>query len=170
MKNKIYIIEGPDGTGKSTLANKIAEETKGHILHASYDKNWNIEKYHFDLIDVAFRLSKYQSVVLDRWAISEFVYGTVFRGGPSYDTAGLIEDSMDDKIVWIYCENEDAVKNHLANSKKRKEMFDDMTKVVEEFDDYVEYSSNNWLQIPWIKYNYNYNWINIDEFVKEVTR
>lgn len=166
--NKIYIIEGADGTGKSTLANKIAEETKGHILHCSYNKDWNIKEYHKDVIESARKLLKYQSVVIDRWAVSEFVYGTVFRDGPSYDTSALIESQFNKDVVWIYCDNEDAIKNHKSNSKKRKEMFDDMTHVVEEYDDYITFTQNNWLGIPWIRYNFN--WIDINEFVKEIIK
>ena len=97
---------GENGTGKTTLANKIAEETKGHVLHCSYNKDWNIEQYHIDIMETAQKLVKYQDVVIDRWAMDEFVYGTVFRGGPSYDTSALIEKYHDDNIVYIYCENE----------------------------------------------------------------
>lgn len=166
--NKIYLLTGCDGTGKTTLANKIAEETKGHVLHCSYDKDWNIEQYHTDVMETAQKLAKYQDVVIDRWAMDEFVYGTVLRGGPSYDTSALIEKYHSDNIVYIYCENENTVENHKANSKKREEMFEDMNGVSEEFEDYIQFTSNNWLGIPWVRYNYN--WIDIDEFTKGITK
>ena len=121
--NKIYILEGPDGTGKSTLASEIVEQIKGHVSHCSYDKSWNIEEYHRSIIEVARKLAQYQPVVIDRWAPSEFVYGTVFRNNVSYNTSNLIERFFDDNIVWIYCRNDDAVKNHKKNIKTRNEMF-----------------------------------------------
>jgi thymidylate kinase len=165
----IYILEGPDGTGKSTLAAAIAEKTKGHILHSTFNKDWDIEEYHTEIMEAAIDLNRYQDVVIDRWAPSEFVYGKVFRGKPSYDSSILVEEYFGQHdITWIYCRNDNAVENHLNNKKNRKEMFDDMTKVVEEFDDYVSYTSNNWIKLPWITYDFDK--VDIDNFVKEITK
>lgn len=163
---KLYILEGADGTGKSTLANAIAEETKGHVLHCSYDKTWNIEDYHCLVMKSAKELVNYQSVVIDRWAPSEYVYGHVFRGKPSYDTSLIIEKFISKDMVWIYCKSDDAVENHKKNINIRDEMFDDMTKVTKEFDEYVHYTSNNWVHIPWVEYDFDK--VNMKSFVKEI--
>lgn len=166
--NKIICITGCDGTGKSTLAQEIAKVTKGHILHCSYNKDWDMQQYHTDIMEAAKKLVKYQDVIIDRFAVDEFVYGTVFRGGPSYDTSALIEKHHGDDVVYIYCENENYIENHLKNKEKREEMFDSMDGVVEEYEDYINFSSNNWLGIPWVRYNYN--WVDINDFVKEIIK
>lgn len=162
----IYLLEGPDGVGKTTLAKEIASQKGAHIIHSSYNKYWDIKKYHEMIIKQALDFNeKGIPVVLDRWVVSEFVYGTVFRGGPSYDTSALLEKYID-KITPIYCWNENAVENHLKNRQDRIEMFESMADIVKEFEDYINFTSNNWLNIPWV--HYNYNQIDVKEFVKEL--
>lgn len=163
----IYILEGVDGTGKTTLAEALAAKTKGHILHSSYDKEWNMEQYHTDIIESAIILAQYQPVIIDRWAPSEFVYGQVFRGGSSYDTGKLIEDFFESIQYWIYCRSDNAVENHLKNKEQRIEMYEDMAKTIDSFDDYVQYTSHNWVHIPWKEYDFSK--VNIKEFVESIT-
>lgn len=163
---KIYILEGPDGTGKSTLANAIAEQTKGHVLHCSYDKNWNIQRYHAEIMNAAVSLSQYQDVVIDRWAPSEWVYGNVFREEASYDVFRFIESyNIIPNLTWIMCRNDNAAINHLKNSEIRDEMFNDMTDVVANFTLFKHDTSDI---IDWIEYDFDK--VNMNEFVKELTK
>lgn len=164
---KIIILEGIDGAGKTTLAREIADKTKGHILHATFNKNFDMEEYHTDLIETAIVLSQYQTVVIDRWAPSEFVYAKVFRDGASYDTGKLIEDYFEKVSHWVYCRSDDAVENHLRNKEQRVEMFEDMSDIIDEFDDYVQYTSTNWIHIPWKTYDFAK--VNMKEFVESIT-
>lgn len=160
----IFLLEGVDGVGKSTLANEIAKQTKGHILHASYNPNWNIEAYHIDLIMSAGRLAVYQPVVIDRWAPSEFVYGSVFRGKPSYDVTAILDEFGDDlDMRFIYCRNDNAVKNHTKHLKERKEMFDDISQAILVFDEFIRQDKQ---KREWITYDYDK--CNMQEFVKEL--
>lgn len=157
---KIYILEGPDGTGKSTLAKALQKKTKGHLLHLTYNPDWDMDRY-YEAMSIAIRqLSYFQDVIVDRWAVSEIIYGGVYRGGTAVNTQQLI-DRFKDESVWIYCWNENAVKNHLKNKKERKEMYEDMTDVVNMFEGYMLTSD-----LPWKKYNYNH--MNKDEFVREI--
>lgn len=165
--NPIYILEGIDGSGKTTLANAIAAKTKGHILHSSFNKKWDIEEYHTDIIESALILAQYQPVIIDRWAPSEFVYSTVFRDGVSYDTGQLIEEYFNNIKYWIYCRSDNAVENHLKNKTERIEMFEDMADVIDCFDEYVQYTKNNWIHIPWKEYDFEK--LNIKEFVESIT-
>lgn len=158
----IYIVEGPDGVGKSTLANEIAQQTGASILHCSYDKEWDMQKYQMEMFKIAKQLNKYKDVVIDRWAPSEFVYGNVFREGPSYDVMGYLWELDDSNIKWIYCRNDNAVENHLKHKENRIEMFEDMSKVVEEFHKFVE--DTNFLN--WKVYDFDK--VNRKKFVKEL--
>ena len=158
--NKIIVLEGADGTGKSTLANILTTRTKGHIFHCSWDKDWNIEDYHESIMEAAIELSNWQTVVIDRWALSELVYGNVFRNGPSYDVRELM-DQYRDKITWVYCHNDNTVLNHIKNAKNREEMFDSMKDIVKEFDKFINKSN-----LPWIKYNFNKS--NINKVVEDI--
>lgn len=156
----IYIIEGADGTGKTTLAEAIQRETKGHLLHLTFNKDWTMEQYYSAVFRAVWDLAEYQDVVIDRWIPSEIVYGHVFRDGPSFDTSNLL-NIFGDRAKWVYCWNENAVENHLKNKEVRPEMFDDMKHVVEAFGTYVEGSG-----LPWKLYNYNH--METNNFVKEL--
>ena len=169
MRNKLYIVEGADGTGKSTLCNAIREKTKGHLLHGSYKSDWNIKKYHGDMLESANLLFKYQSTIFDRWSVSEEVYSNAFRGGSNYSADDFMINMFADygainfsDVVFIYCENENTIKNHKENVKNRPEMFDDMTKVVHEYDKYLDTTNIKWNR-------YDFNKINMEEFVGEIT-
>jgi len=156
----IWVLEGPDGVGKSTLANEIAKQKDAHIIHCSFKKSWDIKAYHSKIMQHAIALNKSGiNVVLDRWAPSEQVYGDVFRGGPKYGVITLIKHLKNEDMVWIYCKNADVVKNHLENSKRRYEMFDSMEKVVLGFDTFVE-------ETPSLNWNiYDFNKTTKEEFV-----
>jgi len=161
----IFCLEGPDGTGKSTLAQRLANEVKGSIIHAYYKKDWNMKNYHESIIKAASLLSDFNPVILDRWAPSEHVYAKVFREGESYNTKTLI-NKWKDKIVWIYCRNDNAVANHLKNKEVRNEMFLDMTRVVKEFDQYVKSTPElNWLIFDFDKIDTNEFLLYVDGYV-----
>jgi len=166
-KHRLYILEGADGTGKSTLANALLEKTKGHLLHGSWHKDWDIAQYHAAMINAAARLLDFQDVVIDRWAVSENVYANAFRGGSKYFNADeFMEFTMkacDIKdVTFIYCENENTIKNHKANMKLRSEMFDDMTPVVAEYEKYLESTKYKWNR-------YNFDKLDMNEFVEGIT-
>lgn len=148
----IYILEGPDGVGKSTLARAIADKSKGHILHCSWAPGWgDMRIYFLKILQAAQSLDWYQDVVIDRWAPSEKVYGEVFRGGAQFDTVRFILDNAPrEGVKWVICRHPNAVENHLKHKEERDEMFDDMTKIVDGFDKFVEDTSF----LKWIEYDY----------------
>lgn len=100
MKNKhIIIFEGLDGTGKSTIAKKLAEELglqyfKNHMEHKALEQEVDCYKamlYMQAPITLAFLSQcsfKENGIILDRFTPSEFAYGHALRGG------------TDNKIIW----------------------------------------------------------------------
>lgn len=159
----IYIIEGPDGTGKTTLANRLAAETSGSVLHGSFDPSWDMNAYLTTMMSCARLISGYKPVIIDRWCVSEIVYGTVFRKKrlASMSEALIKEAAGRDDIIWIYCSNDNAVENHIKNREKRDEMYNDMTEVVIAYELYIDESP-----IPWIPYDYDKD--NLDLFVADL--
>jgi len=168
--NRLYIIEGADGTGKSTLATELLEQTKGHLIHGTWNKDWSIPEYHKAMYESALTLLEYQDVILDRWAVSEEVYSNAFRGGAQYSADTWMEHVIGKEYMYdpeltkfIYCENENAVENHLENMKVREELFNDMSPVVREYQKYLGRTAINWVR-------YNFNNVDMKEFVKEITK
>jgi thymidylate kinase len=162
----IYVLEGADGTGKSTLANEIAAQKKTSVIHSYFDPSWDIRHHHMDMLDAALKVSKWRPVVLDRWAHSELVYGTVFRGNPGYDVQQAIKKLNNrDDIVWIICENDNTIQNHLRNRELRNEMFDDMSDVVLMFRSIVRAEEFDGTR-KWI--HYDFDKVDMTEFVKEL--
>jgi hypothetical protein len=82
MKYPIFVIEGPDNSGKTTLANQLMAKTNAHYLHATYKFKGRMMLYHIALLRKAVRIAETRPVVLDRWFPSELVYGNVYRNGP----------------------------------------------------------------------------------------
>lgn len=73
----IIILEGPDGAGKSTLAEKISKQTGYRLLHRSQpktedDKRLMMEEY-MRVIESG------ENCVFDRAWYSEMVYGPIMR-------------------------------------------------------------------------------------------
>jgi thymidylate kinase len=167
---KFIVLEGADGTGKSTLANEILSQSKGHLIHGSWNKDWNIRQYHEDMYEAAMLLLPYQTVIMDRWATSEEVYAEAFRGGRQYDSEEHIAQMMgevmfDDptQTIYVYCENDNVVANHKENMKIRQELFEDMSPVVREYEKYLGRTSLNWLR-------YDFTKVNMEDFVKELLK
>ncbi len=138
----VYVIEGCDGTGKSTLADKLAAKTQGVVIHLTYKKDWDIHLYHLRTMEYAQALSAAGiDCILDRWALSEYIYGTVFREGASYDTEQAMHAFP---VKWIYCRNDRAVENHVQNAMVRDEMFDDVKEVFRLYEEYIQASDLDW--------------------------
>ncbi len=93
------IIEGPDGAGKSYLAEQLAEQLNLRIVHfvAPTDEFSQFDMYRDFLIDA-------KNVILDRAWYSDMVYGPIFRGKAEIrsDAMWELERGAEDTIV-IYC-------------------------------------------------------------------
>lgn len=73
----IILIEGPDGAGKTTLAEKLSKQTGYVLLHRSYPKTAE---------EMANMMQEYMQVIksgknciIDRCWYSEMVYGPIMR-------------------------------------------------------------------------------------------
>tara|TARA_X000001382_G_scaffold49703_2_gene33630 strand:+ start:8201 stop:8698 length:498 start_codon:yes stop_codon:yes gene_type:complete len=164
----LVIIEGADGTGKTTLSHAIADYIGGQYFHCGYHKDWNIEIYHRHIIHTAARLEQQANIpcIIDRLALSEEVYGHAYRSYPSYNTSNFMNEIIRDyKPMLILCSNENAEKNHELNKEKRTEMFDTIKGISEAYQRLVSMGRYG----QWFKYDFDKNDMNnfISSYFKE---
>jgi len=126
----IFVVEGPDGTGKTTLANEL--KGAGHVLHARYRFPQKMHQYHWALLSRALKKNKdfmpNYNVVIDRLWISELIYGAVYRNGEY--TADYF-DTMDRalrilNIPTVFCLPKDPeayFERYTALCRERDEMY-----------------------------------------------
>jgi thymidylate kinase len=99
------IIEGPDGSGKSTIAAKLAAQLHWDIIHMDKPKT---EKENREMADMYVDLIlKPGSFIMDRSWYSEVVYGPVMRGSSAITAEQLFRFEQillnTDGAMVIYC-------------------------------------------------------------------
>lgn len=136
MNRGIILLEGSDGTGKTTLAKHIVEKFDGHYMHLTYRYPNNMFEYHAAALHRAAKIAHHRVVVLDRQWVSESVYAEVYRGGSRWPHMGRLFDRVMLKHagVYVFCLAADLAKyeadyNQLKTS--RYEMYDNTTKVAD---------------------------------------
>lgn len=90
----IIIIEGPDGSGKTTLAEKLHKQTKYPIVHMSQPKTEDEKKRMLGEYLQMVRNGK--NMIFDRCWYSEMAYGPVLRGTSaiSYPDMYMLEEPL----------------------------------------------------------------------------
>lgn len=83
MTTRILVLEGPDGSGKSTIADRVVELTGARLVKFDAPDGdrpgGEFERFTRPIKNVV--LEGVELIVLDRFYYSEFVYGPHFRGG-----------------------------------------------------------------------------------------
>lgn len=97
----IIILDGPDGAGKSTLAECIKEVAAKHFpqgkhrtLHLTYRWKNKMPLYHRAAWNWAVKHAGAGVVILDRWHLSERVYAAAYRGGTRWPEMSSMYQSM----------------------------------------------------------------------------
>lgn len=100
----IIIIEGPDGSGKTSLANRLSRQTGYKIIHRTQPKT---EEDKAIMMDEYFRVIRSrENMIFDRCWYSEMVYGPVMRDASviSYSQMYDLERRlMETGAMIIYC-------------------------------------------------------------------
>ena len=149
-----YILEGPDGAGKSTLAEKL-----GSVWHHSYypDRREMFIKTAESLISDA--------VSIDRLYYSELVYSPIYHKTPQRYGPGQMR--MLDRLIWtigrriIFCMPSYET-CHKAWSSGREEMVSDEEQFKAIYDAYDKLTFNT----PAVKYNWEVE--TFDELMEKV--
>lgn len=107
------LIEGPDGAGKSTLARKLEKQIKEEnpnatveIIHNSYIKDDDEYKKLNDNLILKLLYNKASTdmvYIVDRFLLSEVIYGTVFRGKSRVDMISVLRANGLFEKVFICC-------------------------------------------------------------------
>lgn len=141
----IIILEGPDSCGKTTLAKRLANDYNGIIFHQTYRFKNKIPIYHLAVLRKALKLSKEKLVILDRLHISEYIYGKIYRNEQRWpwmlNTFNSLCRELNIPIIMClpYSVNQ-GLKWFNKAKNERPEMFDDITKIIQE---YIIYNDKN---------------------------
>ena len=115
MKPKIYVLEGPDCTGKTTLAKFMAEKFKAAYIHAGYfggSPQLHARYLEDQLLSAMACIEAGLNVIMDRHWPSEYCYAPVLR--PKTAEAALLLNSAtrlkELDATYIFCQSEKAVK------------------------------------------------------------
>lgn len=136
----IIIIEGCDGTGKTTLAKYLCDKYDGHYIHNTYRWPKKMPLYHTAALHRAIKLSEEKLVVIDRLWMSEAIYAEVYRGGSPWPQMGRMLDRIILKHCGIYimCELPADHRETFQRLKyERAEMYDDVSEVGKRFQELI---------------------------------
>lgn len=105
----MIIIEGPDNSGKTTLAQEICESMDSLYIK-TYQTKWThqeLRAFQEDLLDMDYRRSDDRQWVFDRYpVVSHYIYSRVIRNDHSYgwdDLRELLLPWKDAGVEYIYC-------------------------------------------------------------------
>lgn len=88
----LILLEGPDASGKSTLATQLAEALRAvypshtvNVMHKGPPTTHPLAEYENPLF--TYRPGTGQHIICDRWHVGEYVYPSIFGRGTQADTA-----------------------------------------------------------------------------------
>lgn len=137
----LIAIEGPDGSGKSTLIENLKKVLKGNVLYLSRNGKFNsmLELIIFQgSLQALDELNLYRHIIIDRhpW-ISEKIYGKVLRNGGILDgySFDLIKDHLRPCEV-IYCDASiNAVKKALHSNPQMEGVHKNIETIYEAYSE-----------------------------------
>ena len=127
MKNKLIIVEGPQGTGKTTLTNYLREKLSGSNLYrlsGQKDKSKKGKKYSYEMYSALLDyLSKMQEIpmdlIFDRTFFTEEIYARL--GYKDYSFSDIYEELLkkfnqlnyDKYLLILYLKNTELYRKRL---------------------------------------------------------
>jgi len=128
----IIVLDGPDGVGKTTLAEAFKLLYNAKIIHSSWTPELEIhmDKFHIDQVTKAIYHSQTENriVILDRLWLSDLCYSEVYRKGTNFKGYhNKICDMLENiNALNVVCLPSDRIKykeHFYGLVKKRNEMF-----------------------------------------------
>ncbi|CAM6003681.1 unnamed protein product [Sphagnum balticum] len=139
----IILLEGSDGSGKTTLAKKLVDRLGGTYIHATYRFTEALPTYQRAIFELALIKAQTQPVIIDRLHYSETIYAKVFRGGSPWPMFTRQMDRVMQRynVLHVFClpsdyEAHDA--RFSASVKAGKEMYDKNVEVATAYETLVD--------------------------------
>lgn len=143
IHSRKIILEGPDGSGKTHLATRLADALGLDYIHCTYYKDPELMRIQF--YDVLRRLSDdKKGFIVDRFILSNIIYGIVFHKCEFTDGWKIILDafakSITSDVELVICLPKDK-QAYLSKfeelTKSREEMYcsvEDMSKIYDLYE------------------------------------
>ena len=136
--NGLIILDGPDGTGKTTLAEFLVKKHDAVYMHLTYRWKDKMFEYHTAALHKAVKLSTTRLVVIDRLWPSEVCYANAYRGGSKWPTMWRMMDRVINKVAGLYViclphDTREYVEDFQRLKASREEMFSDILPVAIEY-------------------------------------
>lgn len=157
----IIVLEGSEGTGKSTLAKELVKRFDGRYIHCTYRWPDKMFTYHLAALHRAVKLSTKQLVILDRHWISELIYGSIFRNGSKWPESGRMFDRILKRFgaLYIVC---------TSNPQKYAEIFN---KIKNERDElYKDTEKIARVNMSYLKFLYGDPSVTVSDYVTLITK
>jgi thymidylate kinase len=169
----ILILEGPDGAGKTTLAETLRHrlQTKGMVHIVKHGPYKGIEAEH--LCRIYFRsmspaLTFDDTVIMDRSWLSEPIYGEVYRNGENRIDVPrkrmLERTALSRGAVIVHCQPDFEVCAEAFEKRANEEYLDDISQLEQVYDEYDLIGTTT--SIPTVHYDYTRD--TIDELLEKV--
>ena len=150
--DKVYILEGPDASGKTTLGQKLANIHNIDYVHLTYYEDDEMMRTQF--YDVIRRINtEKRGMVVDRFILSNIIYGIVFHNCQFIDGWKMFLDALcrdwlkDKEIVICLPSDKKAFLEHFKKmTEEREEMYcsvEDMSKIYDLYEVFYEILSHN---------------------------
>ena len=150
--DKVYILEGPDGSGKTTLGQKLADVHGCDYVHLTYYKDEEMMRTQF--YDVIRRINtQKKGFVVDRFILSNIIYGIVFHDcqfveGWKMFLDALCRDWLKGKeiVICLPADKKAYLEHFKKMTEEREEMYcsvEDMSKIYDLYEVFYEMLSHN---------------------------
>lgn len=147
----IVLFEGPDGTGKTTLAKNLANRLIDdkqtclfiHCTNTSQDKKVTVEEgYERLLKDLEYWKSLSYNVIVDRAWVSNIIYSTVYEPDAKHVSDELAErlfNAVDKAVICLPADKSAYMKNFEKLANSRDEAYtENMDKIYDLFNVFAE--------------------------------
>ena len=168
----IFIVEGIDASGKTTLARCMADKFNCPCVHHTYDETWTGRKLLDHHTQFLFNYKVGDHIILDRSWPSCQIYGKIFRDNPDEIPVYLLAKIFQLLgVVYIYAlpEYESWAKLYKDMCGSRIEMYDNDNRMVDVYDAFMDIARDS-LASHDKTYTYDMHNDNMEIFVTQIVR